>query len=211
MDGFKVAHADTINVYKRNAEAWDRQRPKVLFEKKWLDRFLATLPESSSILDVGCGAGDPIAAYLIQRGYCVTGLDAAAEMLTLFRSKYPDQDTILMDMRQLELASRYDGIIAWDSFFHLNQQEQRRVLERFIDRLNEGGTMLLTVGDRQGEVMGKVNGEDVYNASLDPEEYRQILKQSGFAQVEVVLEDPECAHHSVVLASQYEEPQKGKR
>jgi hypothetical protein len=33
-----------IDLYRRHAYAWDRARGRSLFEKTWLDRFLALLP-----------------------------------------------------------------------------------------------------------------------------------------------------------------------
>jgi len=46
----------TLAVYDRHAEAWDRHRPYVMFEREWLDRFIARLPPGGRILDAGCGA-----------------------------------------------------------------------------------------------------------------------------------------------------------
>lgn len=50
-----------IDLYRRHAPAWGRARGRSLFEKTWLDRFLALLPARGSILDIGCGSGEPIA------------------------------------------------------------------------------------------------------------------------------------------------------
>ena len=36
-----------INLYQRYAVDWDRERGRSLFEKDWLDRFLALLPQKS--------------------------------------------------------------------------------------------------------------------------------------------------------------------
>lgn len=51
----------TLAVYAANARAFNQTCNKTLFEKQWLDRFLAMLPARSHILDAGCGTGDPIA------------------------------------------------------------------------------------------------------------------------------------------------------
>lgn len=48
-------HRTTIDTYQAHASAWDQQRPKILFEKEWLDRFLANLPDGGTVLDVGDG------------------------------------------------------------------------------------------------------------------------------------------------------------
>ena len=66
-----------ISLYQRHADDWDRERGRSLFEKDWLDRFLALLPQGASILDIGCGSAEPIARYFIEKGYNVTGIDSS--------------------------------------------------------------------------------------------------------------------------------------
>jgi hypothetical protein len=36
-------------------------------------------------------------------------------------------------MRQLALGRPFDGIVAWDSFFHLGHDDQRRMFAIFAD------------------------------------------------------------------------------
>lgn len=194
-------HARTIDIYDRNAHGWDAHRLRVLFERHWLDRFIDKLNPGGRVLDVGCGAGDPIAGYLIDRGFDVAGIDASEEMLSIARSRYPQTDWVRMDMRQLKLDASFDGILSWDGFFHLKQDEQRNVLPLFVDHLKEGGSLLLTIGDEAGEVVGTVEGEKVYHASLAPQEYESILKALGFARVDITLKDETCGYHSILLAS----------
>ena len=54
-----------INLYQRHADDWGRDRGRSLVEKEWLDRFFALLPLKPAVLDVGCGAGEPIARFFI--------------------------------------------------------------------------------------------------------------------------------------------------
>lgn len=56
--------AQIIPMYQRHARAWTALRGQVLYEKNWLDRLLRYLPAQAKILDLGCGSGRPIAAYL---------------------------------------------------------------------------------------------------------------------------------------------------
>ena len=89
----------TQAVYERNAQRFDAERPKGLHERLWLDRFLDGLPPGGKILDLGCGAGIPIAAYFIGKGFAVTGLDASAAMIRLAKNVMPDGDWREGDMR----------------------------------------------------------------------------------------------------------------
>lgn len=109
----------TIGIYRRHTAAFDRQRLRVLSERGWLDRLLALLPDGASVLDLGCGMGEPIARYLIEHGCRVTGVDTSPAMLELCRTRFPAQRWIEADMRGLALEERFDGILAWDSFFFL--------------------------------------------------------------------------------------------
>ena len=60
--------------------------------------------------------------------------------------------------------------------------------------------MLLTVGDKEGEVLGQVEGEEVYHSSLDPLEYKRIFSSAGFSEVEYVAQDQQCGLRSILLA-----------
>jgi hypothetical protein len=58
-----------------------------------------------------------------------------------------------------------DGIVSWDAVFHLTPDEPRSTVRRFCQDLDPGGSMLLTIGDQAGEVLGWVNGVRVYHSS----------------------------------------------
>lgn len=191
---------ETQAVYERNAARFDAERPKHLIERAWLNRFLEGLPAGAAILDLGCGAGDPIAAYMISRGFRVTGVDASRAMIRLAREKAPSGDWRIGDMRTLNLEERFDGIVGWDSFFHLTRDEQRAVLPRLAGHLNAGGRLMLTVGPADGEVDGHVGDDRVYHASLAPDAYRALLREHGVTVTDFVAEDPTCDFHTILLA-----------
>lgn len=201
MPTFSEIHRTTPEIYEAHARAYDQQRTKVFFEKDWLDRFIAYLPAGGEVLDIGCGGGVPIAHYLLSQGFNLTGIDSSPTMIAISGSRFPDASWMVMDMRTLSLSQTFDGIIGWDSFFHLNPDEQRSTLDLFCRHLNPDGALLLTIGDEAGEVLGVVNGQRVYHSSLEPNEYQQILLAAGFARVTMVLCDEKCGEHSVLLAS----------
>lgn len=201
FDALTAVAATTQAVYERQATRFDRERPRRLHERAWLDRFLALVPPGGLILDLGCGAGDPIAAYITSAGYRVIGLDASRAMLALARERFPAGDWRHGDMRSLDFSERFDGIIGWNSFFHLTRDEQRDALPRIGRHLAPGGALMLTVGPEDGEVLGTVGGEPVYHASLAPREYERILGDLGLALVAPIAEDPACDNQTVLLAS----------
>jgi SAM-dependent methyltransferase len=195
-----------IDLYDRHALAYDRARGRSLFEKTWLDRFLAVLPQGGSILDIGCGVGEPIGRYFIERGYEVTGADSSPAMLALCRRRVPEGAFIQADMRALSIPARFDGLIAWNSFFHLNHDDQRKMFPIFRAHAAPKAALMFTSGHEHGEALGVFEGEPLYHASLDGAEYRLLLDQNGFDVAAHVAEDPACNRHTVWLARSRPDP-----
>lgn len=194
------ASARIIGLYDRHAHAFDKDRVRILFEKGWLERFRALIPPGGSILDLGCGMGEPIARHLIEAGYALTGVDSSPSMIALCESRFPAQTWMVADMRGLALTQRFDGVIAWDSFFHLTHDDQRRMFPVFRAHAAPKAALMFTSGPSHGESTGIYQGEPLYHASLDPAEYRTLLVQNGFAVDAHIAEDPDCGGHTVWLA-----------
>lgn len=189
-----------VDLYRRHAAAWTKARGDRLVERTWLDRFLAVLDPEADVLDVGCGSGLPIARYLAQRGHRVTGIDSSPEMIALFRRNLPEGQAETGDMRTLRLGRRFGGLIAWNSFFHLDPDTQRAMFDIFAAHAGPGAALTFTSGPKQGVAMGLLEGEPLYHASLAPGEYRALLDTHDFDLLASKLEDPDCAGHSVWLA-----------
>jgi SAM-dependent methyltransferase len=189
-----------VGLYERHAQRWDKVRGRSLFERKWLDAFAAQIPRGGTVLDLGCGAGEPIAAYLIEQGFSVVGVDSAPTLVALCRERFPAHEWQVADMRVLALGRTFDGIVAWDSFFHLPFDDQRAMFPRFRAHAAKGAALLFTSGPSHGEAIGDFQGEPLYHASLAEEEYRELLRANGFRVLQHVAEDPECGGHTVWLA-----------
>jgi SAM-dependent methyltransferase len=189
-----------IGLYQRHAGEWDKDRGRSLDEKAWLDRFLALLPQKASILDIGCGSAEPIARYLIEIGCEVTGIDSSPALISLCKDRFPDQGWIVSDMRTLSLDRRFDGILAWNSFFHLCPQDQRQMFPIFSRHAGTKAALMFTSGPGHGEAIGTYQGELLYHGSLDGAEYLSLLDQNGFEVVSHVVEDPNCGDQTVWLA-----------
>lgn len=191
---------DVRAVYEAVARDFDRDRSKSLMEKFYLDQVLTRLAGNASVLDLGCGSAEPIAKFFIDNGCHVTGIDAAAAMIALCRNRYPDQTWIEGDMRGLDLGRRFDAVIAWDSFFHLTADDQRAMFPVFAQHAAPGAPLLFTSGPRAGVAMGEIYGHALHHASLDTEEYEQLLAAHGFEVLLHRVEDPDCGKHTVWLA-----------
>jgi cyclopropane fatty-acyl-phospholipid synthase-like methyltransferase len=165
-----------------------------------LDRFLALMPSGSSILDVGCGSADPIGRYFIEQGYDITGVDSSKDLIGLCKSKFPKQKWIIADMRELSLDRRFGGILAWDSFFHLCPEDQRKMFPIFSNHAAPNAVLMFTSGPEYGEAIGTYRGEPLYHGSLDGGEYRSLLAENGFQVVSHFTENLSDGGHMVWLA-----------
>lgn len=193
--------AAIIDLYQRQASHWIESRARSrLFEKSWLDRFRALLPPGGGVLDLGCGSGEPIAAYLVGLGHAVTGVDSSPALIDACLKRFPQHEWIVGDMRALALDRTLSGILAWGSFFHLGHDDQRRMFPLFRAHAAAGAALMFTSGPAHGEAIGEMGGEPLYHASLDPAEYRSLLDENGFRVVDHVANDPDCGGHTVWLA-----------
>jgi SAM-dependent methyltransferase len=189
-----------IGLYHRHAEYWDRVRGRDLLEKPCLDKFLAQMRPGASILDIGCGSGEPISRYFVEKGCHVTGVDSSPNLIGMCKSRFPNQNWIVADMRTLALGQRFDGILAWDSFFHLCPEDQRKMFSIFKSHAESGTTLMFTSGSSLGEAIGEFQGDALYHASLNSSEYRLLLNNNGFDVLSHVVDDPTCGGHTIWLA-----------
>jgi len=193
-------HERIVGLYEENAAAWAAHRGTALFEGAWLDGFAGLLPSGASVLDLGCGSGEPIAAELMRRGFSITGVDSSPSLIAICKERLPQGEWLAGDMRALALPRRFSGIIAWHSFFHLSPADQRPMFERFAGHLMPGGALMFTSGTQEGEALGEWQGEPLYHGSLSTSEYRALLDSNGFEVVEHRADDPECGYATVWLA-----------
>jgi SAM-dependent methyltransferase len=193
--------SEVVHIYEANAAAFDRDRGRQLMEAGYLDAILGRLsPAGRSVLDLGCGMGEPIARYLIDNGCRVTGIDAAPAMIDLCKARFPTMTWMVGDMRSLALGERFDAIVAWDSFFHLTGEAQRGMFPIFREHIAPRGLLLFTSGVDDGVAIGSLYGQPLYHASLAVDEYRCLLSRNGFDVLQHVVEDPTCGGHTVWLA-----------
>jgi SAM-dependent methyltransferase len=192
-----------IPLYETHAQRWDHIRrsntAKGLMEADWLKRFTGLLPQQGAVLDCGCGAGEPMAGHLIREGFQITGIDSSSSMIGICRERFPQHQWLVADMRALTLPQQFNGILAWDSFFHLQRDDQRRMFPRFAALTADHAVLMFTSGTSNGEAIGTFEGQPLYHSSLAPEEYRALLSENGFDVVQYVENDPRCGNHTIWL------------
>jgi len=167
-------------------------------EQKYIDLLIDYLKPGSSILDLGCGSGFPIASYLIDHGFKLTGVDASIELLKIAKINCPTMECIYGDLRYVELNKQYDAIIEWWALFHIPKEDHAKMIARFASWLKPGGILEFTTGDHEyADSSSDMLNQELYFYSHAPKFYEQQLKENGF---EILLSENDQETHLVWIA-----------
>lgn len=118
------------------------------------------------ILDAGSGSGVPNDRYLVERGFIIEGIDESFKMIENARKNNPNVNYCLCDINEWKPDYRYDGIIAFDSLFHIDYDLQIQTFKRLSDLLKEDGYILFTHGKTDDMRDGVMFNEEFSYASL---------------------------------------------
>jgi len=109
-------------------------------------KFAQHVAPSAKVLDLGCGAGEPVARFFIDRGDQVVGVDCSAKMIALARTQVPEAEFVLADMMTwVAPDGEFDAITAVYSVFHIDRQAHEALFMRWAQWLKPGGVLLLTL------------------------------------------------------------------
>jgi len=102
-------------------------------------------------------------------------------------------------MRRLSLGRRFDGILAWDSFFHLDHDDQRRMFAVFAEHASNRAVLMFNTGPEHGEAVGNYRGDPLYHASLAYAEYAALVSRIGFEVIDHATNDWRAGGRTVWL------------
>jgi 2-polyprenyl-3-methyl-5-hydroxy-6-metoxy-1,4-benzoquinol methylase len=185
--------------YERHAHAFDSARGKRFVERHWLQRFLLPLRRGGTILDLGCGGGEPVSRFLIDSGFALTGVDSSEKMIALSRTRFARHIWLHADMRAVMLDSGFDGVLAWDSLYHLRPADQRGMIARAAAWLKPNGRLLFNTVPAQGEAIEAYHDADLYHESLEPADYRDVFGKVGLAEIAFTPNDVATGGRSIWL------------
>jgi 2-polyprenyl-3-methyl-5-hydroxy-6-metoxy-1,4-benzoquinol methylase len=184
--------------YDAIASGFAEMRDSFAAEKKYLDLFMEYLSPKASILDVGCGSGYPIASYLIENGFQVTGVDGSKELLKIAKTKCPLMRSLYGDVRNIDIQEKFDGIIEWWCLFHLPKIDHTKMITRFAHWLKPNGILEFTTGDSEYESSdSNMLNQELSFFSLNPSEYETCLRKNGF---KILLRENDQETHLVWIA-----------
>jgi predicted TPR repeat methyltransferase len=169
--------------YNKIAAQWAEGRDNS-FLSMLVTEFASYIKRGGKVLDIGCGTGYPIASYLSEQGFNVTGIDVSEKLLNKAIERRLSNTTFyLCDFFEFIPKDKYDGIIAFDSFFHFPKEKQNLIYEKVSGWMNKDAYLLFTHGNEDGEVEGEMYNEKFYYSSLDKDEVQHLLSAAGLEVV----------------------------
>jgi len=186
--------------YEAIAGAYAAQRAR-FHEAGLLTEFVALIPEGGRILDLGVGAGIPVARTLAAAGFTVVGIDISSSMLQLARDNVPAALLARMDISSLALAdSTFDGITAFYSLFHVDRRQHEAIVERLAVVLRPSAPLLVSVGHAAWEGIEDFHGAEMFWSHHEPGDYLKLLQGAGFTIVKATPVTSAGETHYWILA-----------
>lgn len=179
--------------YDRMAErylAWATDSPT---RARYLQATIQRLPRAARVLELGCGAGIPVARAL-RRHAEVVGIDISATQIALARQHVPTATFVQADLTHLDFpAASFDAIVAFYTITHVPRAAHAGIFANIARWLKPNGTFTASLGaeDDPGTVEDDWLGEPMYFSHFSADENRRLVRQSGLrlVQDEVVAED----------------------
>lgn len=187
--------------YDRAAASYAAGRD-LFHNQRYLDRFAELLPPPATVVDVGCGSGNPISGFLVAHGYDVIGVDLSPKQIELARQLVPKGRFEVRNMLELNPGEyNVDGLVSFYAIFHTQRDRHADLLKTLASFLRPGGILLITMGASEWEGREEFHGVDMFWSHFDATKNREILERAGF---DVVLDEIDASaneQHQVMLAT----------
>ena len=176
---------DKSNGYENHATTFIRCRSKGIdgVGAPSVRRWARSLAPNATVLDVGCGIGDPISKALVDEGLTVYGIDASPSMVEGFMQNFPDSPVSCEAVEDSSFFDRqFDAIIAWGLMFLLPKETQEVVIQKMANALYAGGKLLFTAPSHPMKWNDAIT--EIESISLGAEKYKELLGASGLSLIE---------------------------
>ncbi len=157
------------------------------------------LPQGTTILDIGCGGGEPVARYLIDRGFNIVGIDINPDLIALARTRFPQQDWHVGDMRTVTIEQCFAAALLWNSLHLLSRADQGLMAQRTASWLSPGGRLLFNVEPAAAQGAEGCHLGARFREGLDAADYSATLTRNGMVEIAHIENDRTCAGAGVWL------------
>jgi 2-polyprenyl-3-methyl-5-hydroxy-6-metoxy-1,4-benzoquinol methylase len=126
-------------------------------DQELFNAFFDLLPAKSTVLDIGCGSGIPIAKQISDRGFHVHGVDRSEKLLAQAKRNVPNASFERAEIEELDLQefSRnlpLGGIVCWDALFHIPRDLQAKALERMSKAMEANSPIIISSGGTETNI-----------------------------------------------------------
>lgn len=178
---------ELMAVYDKLARTYDENRGLFDMTAVFNDFFNVLDKKPGHLLDLGCGAGEPIPGLFISNGWRVTGVDFSKKMLKLAEKYQPEMKRIFSDIMDLEQENgTYDAVAAAYSLFHIEKENHMSLFANIFRWLKPGGKALFTYATREYTGADSFSGYiefmsvSLFYSHTTPEALRRMLRNIGF-------------------------------
>ena len=192
------------NGYDRIADAYLERYARSAVRDHWLGELIMLLPKAARVLDLGCGAGIPVARELATCGFSVVGVDGSTRQIELARANVPAVKFLLADMTNVRFPpASFDAVCAFYSITHVPRNEHAALLQKIGTWLKPRGVLVASFGAGQlCDWRGEWLGVEMFFSHFDAEANEQLVRDAGFAieQSKLVEQDNEDSRFLWVVA-----------
>lgn len=152
--------------------------------QKWVDRLIESLPaDGGRALDLGCGAGIPVARDLAALGHSVVGVDGSAQQISRARWNVPAATFIEADMCDVGFeAESFNAVGAFYSITHLPTAQQGQLISKMAFWLKPGGKLVASFGaGKAREWTGEWLGTTMFFGHGGEEATLRCLQDAGLS------------------------------
>ena len=140
---------------------------------QFVHQALELLAPHASVLDVGCGSGEPTARMVAASGRNIHGIDFSPKMISLCRNQVPNGTFEVADVLEYQPASPFDAAMATFSLLNFSHEQMTSLFAKFYGWINPHGYLFIGTLHSDG-------CQAAPEASGEPNEHGARLTQMRF-------------------------------
>lgn len=160
--------------------AWRRTGLGIDPTARYLDALVDLLPLGSRVLELGCGAGEPVTRMLATR-YAVTAVELSSAQVERARRAAPGATVHQGDLLDIQCEpGSFDAVVAVYVLGHVPRERLDALLDGVASWLDAGGLFLASFGTTDTDAwVGQWLGAEMFFSSWDPATNRQLVEAAG--------------------------------